>query len=316
MIRRLLTHNTSLKLASLGLAIFLWAVVRAEPADRQEISSVPVLVQVADLDWTLAADPEPASVRVRFAGPVREVLRLDREGTSVRVPIDEITSADTVIQLRRDWVVLGGATGLVVEDVEPAEIRLRLARNVTEPRRVVARLQGRLPAGLALAAVPSIDPGTVQLRGSAERLSAIDSVLTVPLDLAEVREAGTFVVEVDTFGLGSLSVSPREVTLGLQLDTLEERFLPSVEVGVAGADDVSGWQVLPETLGVSLSGARSILLGADFENLRAEVDVSELGDVEPGEERRLPVRLLGLPPLIQAVPVVTQVTVRWAPDRP
>jgi hypothetical protein len=38
--------------------------------------------------------------------------------------------------------------------------------------------------------------------------------------------------------------------------------------------------------------------------------------VEPGEERRLPVRLLGLPPLIQAVPVVTQVTVRWAPDRP
>jgi hypothetical protein len=79
---------------------------------------------------------------------------------------------------------------------------------------------------------------------------------------------------------------------------------------------VSGWQVLPETLGVSLSGARSILLGADFENLRAEVDVSELGDVEPGEERRLPVRLLGLPPLIQAVPVVTQVTVRWAPDRP
>ena len=79
---------------------------------------------------------------------------------------------------------------------------------------------------------------------------------------------------------------------------------------------MSGWQVVPESLGVSLSGARSILLDADFESLRAEVDVSELGDLEPGEERRVPVRLLGLPPLIQAVPVVTQITVRWTPERP
>lgn len=89
---RTVAQNGTLKLASLGLALFLWAVVRVEPADRQELTDVPVRVQVGDLDWSLSGSPEPASVRVRFAGPVREVLRLDREGTAVRVPLEQVTS--------------------------------------------------------------------------------------------------------------------------------------------------------------------------------------------------------------------------------
>jgi hypothetical protein len=43
-----LFHNWRLKLSALGLALFLWAVVQAEPSNRETFSSVPVRVEIAD----------------------------------------------------------------------------------------------------------------------------------------------------------------------------------------------------------------------------------------------------------------------------
>lgn len=313
MLPRVMARNATLKLASLGLAVFLWAVVRVEPADRQELTDVPVRVQVGDLDWTLSGAPEPAVVRVRFAGPVREVLRLDREGTSVRIPLDQVSSSDTVVQLRRDWVVLSGASGLIVEDVSPATVRLTLARNVSETRPVALRTEGSLPGGLALAEPIRVQPGSVQVRGGSDRVELIDSVPTRPLTLSEVTASGTRSVELDlealqSDGLDQVSLDPVNVRLTLVVDSLDEQFVPSLPVqlvdGPADAFDVE-----PAVLVVGLSGARSVLSQADVSALRLEVSLSGLDALAPGEARRVPVRVVGVPPLVRAEPVVSQVTV-------
>lgn len=306
---RTVAQNGTLKLASLGLALFLWAVVRVEPADRQELTDVPVRVQVGDLDWSLSGSPEPASVRVRFAGPVREVLRLDREGTAVRVPLEQVTSADTVVQLRRDWVVLGGASGLIVEDVQPPTVRLQLVRNVTESRPVALRTNGQLPEGLALAAPITILPAAVQIRGGSDRVDAIDSIATAAVELNRIEAAPVSLFEVELIAPAGISLDPTRVRLEVQLDSLDEQFVPSLQVEPVGAD-AELFTVEPEVLVVGLSGARSVLSAADISRLRLEVDVSALGDLETDEARRLPVQVLGVPELVRAEPVVSQVTVR------
>lgn len=320
MLPRVMARNATLKLASLGLAVFLWAVVRVEPADRQELTDVPVRVQVGDLDWTLSGAPEPAVVRVHFAGPVREVLRLDREGTSVRIPLDQVSSPDTVVQLRRDWVVLSGASGLIVEDVSPATVRLTLARNVSETRPVALRTEGSLPEGLALAEPVRLEPTSVQVRGGRDRVALIDSVPTRRLALSEVTASGTRSLELDlealeAEGLAQVSLDPVAVRLTLVVDSLDEQFVPSLPIRLVDGS-AAEFDVEPAVLVVGLAGARSVLSQVDVSGLGLEVSLSGLETLQPGEARRVPVQVVGVPELVRAEPVVSQVTVTRRGGRP
>src|SRR5690606_24525037 len=81
-----LVHNWRLKLSALGLSLFLWAVVQAEPSNRETFTSVPVRVEVADTGWVLSEAPNPSSVEIQLGGVTREIIRLAREGTTLRVP--------------------------------------------------------------------------------------------------------------------------------------------------------------------------------------------------------------------------------------
>jgi hypothetical protein len=309
---RALTRNWTLKLASLGLAIFLWAVVRADPPGRETLTEVPVRVQIGDLDWTLDGVPEPATVDVSFAGPVRQVLRLDRSGTVVRVPLPEVTNPDTVIQLRRDWVVMDGAAGLVVDDIVPATVRLALTRNVAEPRPVAVRVRGELPDELGLAAPLSTSPSVVRLRGPASRIEAVDSVPTVSLDLGRISTSGVLELPVDTGGMAGVSVSPTEVQLRVQVDTIMERYRSAVPVELppgSGSDAV----VEPERLGITLVGPRTLLMRPEASRVRLVARLGPEGVPPPGSARRVPVDVVDAPGLVRTTPSADSVTVRRPP---
>lgn len=304
-----LTRNWTLKLASLGLAVFLWAVVRAEPTGRETLAEVPVRVQVGDLDWTLAEAPEPTTVEVRFAGPVQEILRLSRTGTSVRIPVDRVASEDTVVQLRRDWVVLDGAAGLVVDDIVPSTVRLRLARNVTEPRPVAVRTRGQLPAGLGLAAPLSTSPQVVRLRGPEPEVAAVDSVPTVSLDLGRLGSSGLLQLPVDTSGMGGLVVNPLEVQLRVQVDSVAERVFDEVPVNLP-PDAPSDLLVEPGWVAVRLVGPRSLLMRQSADSIELRLRLGPEGPPGPGEARRVSVDVVTSPGMIRTVPRPDSVTVR------
>ena len=54
-----LSQNWRLKLAALGLSVFLWALVQTEPSNQETFASVPVMVQVSDTGWTTSGAPSP-----------------------------------------------------------------------------------------------------------------------------------------------------------------------------------------------------------------------------------------------------------------
>jgi YbbR domain-containing protein len=304
-----LSHNWTLKLAAFGLAVFLWAVVRAEPAEREILSSVPVRVQVGDLGWTLAGDPEPREVQVRFAGPARQILELNRESASVRIPVVAVTSADTVVTLRRDWVLLEGGSGLVVQDILPGSVRLRFeeSRQVTLPLSI--RTRGRLPRGIALAAPIGVSPAVVRLRGPARVLESLDSVPLTSLDLASVSSSGMVELPVDTAGLDGVTLTPASAQLGIRIEAAAERLLPAVSVEVEGPASAA-LEVEPGSLSLTLRGARGRLDSAPLDSIRIEVPADQVQDVVPGESRRVPVRVRGVPALLDAELAVDSVTVR------
>jgi YbbR domain-containing protein len=309
-----LVRNWRLKVSALALSVFLWALVQAEPPNQETFSAVPVLVEVADTGWAAAGMPVPATVELRLGGPAREIIRLARDGTSVRVPITTVASSDTVVQLRREWVDLGGRAGVRVESISPASVALSFEPAVARLVPVSPRLRGRVPGGLALVSAVGLNPRWVTVRGPESLIGVLDSVLLEPFDLSRVSSSRIFTVAIDTVGLSSASVSPQEVALGFRVDDRVERLLTGLPVHAdveAGDDAVV---TSPQAVDVRIQGARMLVSSLDPSRLRVWVAPELLLGMEPGEERRVPIQVEGVPELVTAVPAIDVVTVRRATD--
>ena len=311
---RALLHNWRLKLAALGLSVFLWGLVQTEPRNQETFSSIPIIVDVADTAWTLAAPPNPAQIELRLGGPAREIIRLAREGTTVRVPLEGINSADTLVSLRREWVGLGEGHGLSVESLSPVNIRVSLERAMTRTLPIALRTRGAVPSNMALASPLGLNPREVRIRGPRSRIEGLDSVHLSPFDLAAVQTSGVFNVALDTTGLFGVMLVPTTATVGVRLESVVERVLSGLTVFVD--TERIGTEVVVDPLSVQLrvTGARTLVTGIQPELLRVWVQGELLTGMAPGEERRVPLQIDGVPDLVTAVPSTDVVTVRRAAD--
>jgi len=309
-----LVHNWRLKLSALGLAVFLWAIVQTEPTNQETFSSVPVMIQIADSAWTTSGPPTPMTVELRLGGPAREIIRLAREGTSLRVPVSAIGSRDTLITLRREWVELGQRSSLTVESVSPSTIRVSFEPAVTRLIPVSARFVGRVRDHLALAAGIDVNPGLVRVRGPESRIAGLDSIPLVPFDLSEIARSGAFTVQVDTSGMLGASIGPSSATLGIRVEDMVQRVLGiTVQANATPGDP----EVVadPSVIQVRLAGAKTIVMSLDPASVRVWVPPELLQGMAAGEERMVRVQIDGVPGLVTATPVIERVTVRRLMDQ-
>ena len=313
---RVLLHNWHLKLAALGLAVFLWAIVQTEPISQETFAAVPVTVEVLDSSWTTSGAPSPATVELRLGGPAREIIRLARDGTTLRVPVTMVGSRDTVIALQREWVELGQRTGVTVESVSPLTIQVAFEAAVTRSVRLWTPIQGMLPANLALSSDLAISPTTVAVRGPEGRIRGIDSLPLVPFDFGAVRGSGAFTLAVDTSGLAGATVEPASVMVGVRVEAMVERVLDEMVVHADAPTGEPRAVVSPASMQVRLAGASTLVTAMDLSRLRLSVPSESLRGLAPNETRRVPVSVDGLPPLVVAYPASDVVTVRRAGGPP
>ena len=307
----LLTRRWTLKLAAFAVALLLWVAVRAEAPNRQELTGVPVMVDLEDPGWALVGEPMPTTVTVRFGGTSRDLLGMAVDRPSVVVPLAEVASPDTAVILRNQWVRIPDRPGVIVEDIQPSSIRLTLEPIERVEVPVALRLEGGLPSHLAMAAPPQVEPGTVRVGGPRSRVSRLDSIPLASLDLSQVSSSGRIPVEVQSEALGGLQVQPVEVTVALQVEDRIERMVSGVPVLLPETlrtnDDL---RVLPGAGSVLLSGPRSIVERADPTLLELVVQLNAEGPPGPGNEGRFPVTLVGVPAFLTGEPQQSEVTVR------
>lgn len=310
------SRNWTLKLSALGLAILIWISVRVEAPNRQELSGVPVRVDLADPGWALTDPPSPATVQVRFGGPARELFRMAMDRPSLVIPVDQVASGDTTVVLRNQWVRVQDRAGVVVESIQPSTVRL-----VLEPIERVAlppalRFRGELPSGLALSAPPLAAPVDIRVSGPRSRIASLDSVPLVSVDLSAIRTSGVVSAGVATDELEGLQFQPLSVELEFQVEDRVERTVSGVPISLPGDSVVDGMEVLPATAAIRLSGARSFLERLDPTGLRLVVNPDGWEWPEPGEEADFPLRAEGIPDLIQGIPEPAEATVRRSETDP
>jgi len=310
-LRRLVTQNVSLKLASLLLALLLWTVVRVETRLRQSLTGVTVRVELDDPAWALSDAPLPAEVEVVFNGTTRELLRLAVDRPVLVIPVAEVPQGDTVIFLRREWLRFQGQ-GVVVEDFQPSSVRLAFEpiRSASIPLKATST--GALPSGLALSAPVSPDPRVVRVRGPESQVVALDSIPLQPVDLSQVERSGAYPVSVDTSGLATLDFSTAQVEVIVQVEDQVRREVLNVPVVPSGGGGGRIVDVRPATISILLFGARSAVDAVERAGLRAVFPGGTILDLAEGDSIRVPVRVEGQSNMVLAVPGVDSVTVLWA----
>ena len=304
-----------LKLAALGLSVFLWALVQTEPRTSSEsFQRVPVRIELTDTLWTLAGPPTPTEVELQLSGSSRDIIRLDREGTALNIPISQVGTPDTSVFLDRDWVELGQSTGLTVEFISPAMIEIVFEPTVTRTLPIATRVYGDLRENLALASSVGLAPVSVRVRGSESQVSQLDSIRLERFDLGTVEKSGVFSVAIDTVGLSGAYVLPDVVTMGLNVEDDIERVLQGFSVQFDAERIGADVTIEPVVVEVRFSGPKSLVNTLDPSLLRVWVSPEDLEGILPGEERRVPLRLEGLPEFVTAVPETGAVTAKRADE--
>jgi YbbR domain-containing protein len=182
---------------------------------------------------------------------------------------------------------------------------------------IALRTAGHLPRRLALASPIGLTPRTARVRGPAGRIELLDSVLLRTLQLPDVTASGVLEVAVDTAGLHGILVSPAFATIGIRVEERTERVLTGIPVIAQAGLPRGALTVTPEAVAVILDGARTLLAAVEPLDVRAWVDPDLLQGMAPGEERRVPVMVEGVPPLVSVEVRAEHVTVRRAaPDDP
>jgi len=231
-LRAALTADWPLKLTALALSVLLWLVASSEePASG--LLSVELRVQPPAGREVVR---EPGRIRATVVGRRRDLLRLSRENLVLtRMLPDSLTADSMSLTIDPADLVFPGATGIQVQDVEPRRVGVELnpLAQRTVPVHPVVRVQSR--SGFELVGAVAVVPGEVRLAGPESRIAAIDSAVTVPLELAGADGPAEQRVMVDTTGFGPVRVFPSRVTVSLNVQAMGERTLWPVPVQLPSA---------------------------------------------------------------------------------
>ena len=299
-----LTQNWRLKLTALALALLLWALVSSEQPTTQWIR-VPVEAVVSDPDYVLTGGPDPATVSVRFSGPGRELWELALERTVLVLPVARVGDARTFALDPQMVRIPGGLPGIRVHDVRPAVVRLGVQRVVSRDVPVRARIGQRSLSAYVVGDTVRVSPSYVRVTGPADQVERIEALVTRAFEIVPDGDtAFSRSVEIDTAGLGGVSLFPGEVRVSGGLDRRVERVIRGVSVSVP-----AGLAATPAEVEVHVQGPERGVRLLPLAGLAARVPADSLPAEVPVEGVEAPVEVDGLPPGMTARTVPLRVRV-------
>ncbi len=262
-LRAALTADLPLKLTSLALSLFLWLLAAGEEP-VSALMKVDLTVQ-APAGRTLLHPPD--AVRALVAGPRRELLKLSATPIRLtRVLPDSVEGDEVRVELSPGEIELPRGINARVQDVQPRDLTVTL--DATGRRLVAVHPVVRLAreAGFAEGRV-TVVPGTVRLLGPADLIRRIDSVPTLPLEVAAADGPVEQAVTLDTTGLGpAVRVQPLQVTVRVEVEPLHERTVTGVLIRLPSRA-TAGWVAALDTVNVRLRGSATRLATLDADSI-------------------------------------------------
>lgn len=293
MIRRLslwrLLENWKLKLAALGLAVLLWAVVSAEQVTTQWMP-VPVEVELLNPGLVRVEGPTPSEVSVRFAGPGRELWELALNRPVLTIPVREVGEGRVYV-LDPSMVRIPSGLAVTVQDLRPSTVRLRFQQLATRDVPVRVRVGKGSERRWVLAESLGVSPARVRVSGPPGRIQALDAVETRPLEIPPGDSTFDLRVGLDTAALEGVRVSQESVRVSGRAEPRVQRLVRGVRL-----EPPAGMLVNPGEAEVTVEGGETAVRAADPARLRVVVPADTVRGPMPLGGWEVVPRVEGLPP--------------------
>ena len=194
-LQRYVFAHFSYKVVSLLLAIGLWWAVSHDPVAEVEVT-VPIEFHKIPTNLEISSVNIPeAQVRVR--GPERIIHEMRAQEVHVEVDLADVKAGERTFDLTAQQVHLPNE--LEVTQVVPSQVRLRFDVGMTREIPVRPRVIGSFAPGYHIARVDA-QPASVTISGPRQRVQAVESATTDPIDVSgsmerTVRVSNVFVAD-------------------------------------------------------------------------------------------------------------------------
>ena len=176
-IRNWMVDNLGLKLLSLGLAVFLWAVVLGEQK-VEVVVNIPFELALSP-GLVLTNDP-PETLQVRLRGPKTLVTTLSPGEVQLAKFPGKLVEGENLLSIPPSAIQV--PRGIDVLEVDPRRVRVVLEAITERVLQVQARLEGALPDGFVLRGVfPA--PDRITVSGPRSQLRRLTALSTTPISL-------------------------------------------------------------------------------------------------------------------------------------
>jgi YbbR domain-containing protein len=282
-LRGAMFDNIGLKFLSMVLAVTVFLLVNTDK-DREITAHVGVSYMLPE-DKVLVSD-RLDEVRVTLKGSWRRLRKFDEREVD-RINLDLRHASSGEMALSNDMIHL--PSGVTVTSINPRSIHIAFQKRVDKVVEVSPQVTGRPQHGYFVSEVKTV-PATIKLRGAEGTLAALPAIRTREISLEGRTEP--FTTETEAVAPEGVDVVGNvQVTVQIRIDEeLVTRKIPGLTVAVRGDGDLTRWQVTPQQVDVTLTGA---LLAVEKARSSLVPVVRVLPDLKPREAE---VTIEGLPP--------------------
>lgn len=206
----LLTSNWSLKLAALGITIFLWFVV-VGPQSSEVGMTVPI--QYSNLPPGMEITGKwMEQVDVRLRGSEASLANLKPGSVRAVVDLSSVVPGINFFRISSRNIMV--PPGIVMARIRPSDLQLTIEAAAARKMPVMPTVIGPLPERARII----VSPSEVRVRGFKEDLQKMKSVISGPVEISELIKKGkaTVGVAVQPEGLRIEDVEPSQVTISLE----------------------------------------------------------------------------------------------------
>jgi YbbR domain-containing protein len=265
---RIVVHNWLIKLASIAVALALWAFVNLGAREADRLLLVPLEFRNLPAQLTIV-NPLPDSVSVRLRGPRTILGTVDERREQIRIDLSSVGTGTASYKM--DPELLNLPRGVSVMSISPAEVKLEIVRLVERALPVVANFAAAVPAGYRLVE-SEIRPNLITVTGPAQRVEALRNVPTGPLHLPAT--SGNFEETVALERPADLIrlVPDRVSVRGVLEEIVTAQDFRNVEIGVRNPP--ADYRLRPHNVDVTVRGPQRLMRGFTLSGQNIYVDLS------------------------------------------
>lgn len=246
----LLSRNWPIKLAAVLLALMLYVAVQAQ----QPITQTFKMKLDIDVPRGRSLLQKPPTIQVQVSGKGAELLRLRTFPSAITKSVpDTLSSSSWLIRLENGDVPVPKGVDVMVLAITPREVTVSLDSVTRKDVRVVPLVTVVPESGFIVRGGLSISPSIARLVGPDQNIAAIESVMTVPMEITNVTGAFTRALAIDTSALGIVRIAPKQVTVSGEVQALLRRTFAGITVE-SGAGQLVGVALDPARVSISVEG--------------------------------------------------------------